>query len=144
MKEGEGGKAASGGGAGDGEATKPSVAVSDMGAWGMNVVSSVGIIMANKQLMSSGGYGFSFGNGSNPRAFIHSSGGRSPLSFESLVCNTFSKIIPLGSPGSDPVFFPNPPRPSQSPREETFYRFRTIQSEFLWIISKSASPPPES
>ncbi|KAK8962180.1 UDP-galactose transporter 2 [Platanthera guangdongensis] len=34
--------------------------VSDSGAWGMNVVSSVGIIMANKQLMSPGGYGFSF------------------------------------------------------------------------------------
>uniref|UniRef100_A0A7N0URP6 Sugar phosphate transporter domain-containing protein n=1 Tax=Kalanchoe fedtschenkoi TaxID=63787 RepID=A0A7N0URP6_KALFE len=34
--------------------------VSDVGAWGMNVVSSVGIIMANKQLMSSSGYGFSF------------------------------------------------------------------------------------
>ncbi|CAA7407465.1 unnamed protein product [Spirodela intermedia] len=59
MKEGEGGKPASGA-AGDGEGAKSSVAVSDMGAWGMNVVSSVGIIMANKQLMSSGGYGFSF------------------------------------------------------------------------------------
>ncbi|CAM8972268.1 hypothetical protein QQ045_028698 [Rhodiola kirilowii] len=35
-------------------------AVSDFGAWGMNVVSSVGIIMANKQLMSSSGYGFAF------------------------------------------------------------------------------------
>lgn len=35
--------------------------VSNAGAWGMNVVSSVGIIMANKQLMSPGGYGFSFG-----------------------------------------------------------------------------------
>ncbi|KAJ6843381.1 UDP-galactose transporter 2-like [Iris pallida] len=35
-------------------------AVSDAGAWGMNVVSSVGIIMANKQLMSPNGYGFSF------------------------------------------------------------------------------------
>ncbi|PKA49822.1 UDP-galactose transporter 2 [Apostasia shenzhenica] len=34
--------------------------VSDAGAWGMNVVSSVGIIMANKELMSPGGYGFSF------------------------------------------------------------------------------------
>ncbi|KAM7252846.1 hypothetical protein ACFE04_025464 [Oxalis oulophora] len=38
---------------------KPS-AVSDFGAWGMNVVSSVGIIMANKQLMSSTGYAFCF------------------------------------------------------------------------------------
>ncbi|XP_044511786.1 UDP-rhamnose/UDP-galactose transporter 2-like [Mangifera indica] len=38
---------------------KPS-AVSDVGAWAMNVISSVGIIMANKQLMSSSGYAFSF------------------------------------------------------------------------------------
>ena len=37
------------------------VVVSDTGAWAMNVVSSVGLIMANKQLMSAGGYGFSFG-----------------------------------------------------------------------------------
>jgi hypothetical protein len=36
-------------------------AVSDVGAWAMNVISSVGIIMANKQLMSSSGYAFSFG-----------------------------------------------------------------------------------
>lgn len=35
--------------------------VSDVGAWAMNVVSSVGIIMANKQLMSSTGYAFAFG-----------------------------------------------------------------------------------
>ena len=35
--------------------------VSDVGAWAMNVVSSVGIIMANKQLMSSNGYAFGFG-----------------------------------------------------------------------------------
>ncbi|KAI4390037.1 hypothetical protein MLD38_002192 [Melastoma candidum] len=42
----------------DGE--KKSSAVSDIGAWAMNVVSSVGIIMANKQLMSSGGYAFGF------------------------------------------------------------------------------------
>lgn len=34
--------------------------VSNAGAWGMNVVSSVGIIMANKELMSPSGYGFSF------------------------------------------------------------------------------------
>ncbi|CAM8878329.1 unnamed protein product [Rhodiola kirilowii] len=34
--------------------------VSDVGAWAMNVISSVGIIMANKQLMSSAGYGFGF------------------------------------------------------------------------------------
>ncbi|XP_044475990.1 UDP-rhamnose/UDP-galactose transporter 2-like isoform X2 [Mangifera indica] len=38
---------------------KPS-AVSDVGAWAMNVISSVGIIMANKQLMSSSGYAFGF------------------------------------------------------------------------------------
>ncbi|KAG1366947.1 putative UDP-rhamnose/UDP-galactose transporter 2 [Cocos nucifera] len=36
------------------------VVVSDIGAWAMNVVSSVGIIMANKQLMSAAGYGFSY------------------------------------------------------------------------------------
>ncbi|XP_068665808.1 UDP-rhamnose/UDP-galactose transporter 2-like isoform X1 [Aristolochia californica] len=35
-------------------------AVSDVGAWAMNVVSSVGIIMANKQLLSPSGYAFSF------------------------------------------------------------------------------------
>ncbi|KAJ9186258.1 hypothetical protein P3X46_001856 [Hevea brasiliensis] len=35
-------------------------AVSDVGAWAMNVISSVGIIMANKQLMSSSGFAFSF------------------------------------------------------------------------------------
>lgn len=34
--------------------------VSDVGAWAMNVISSVGIIMANKQLMSPNGYAFSF------------------------------------------------------------------------------------
>ncbi|CAM8986833.1 hypothetical protein QQ045_007045 [Rhodiola kirilowii] len=34
--------------------------VSDVGAWAMNVISSVGIIMANMQLMSSAGYGFGF------------------------------------------------------------------------------------
>lgn len=33
--------------------------VSDVGAWAMNVISSVGIIMANKQVMS--GYNFRFG-----------------------------------------------------------------------------------
>jgi solute carrier family 35 protein E3 len=35
-------------------------AVSDAGAWAMNVISSVGIIMANKQVMSAGGYDFRF------------------------------------------------------------------------------------
>ncbi|BFG42540.1 UDP-galactose transporter 2 [Prunus yedoensis var. nudiflora] len=34
--------------------------VSDVGAWGMNIVSSVGIIMANKQLMSPHGFAFGF------------------------------------------------------------------------------------
>ncbi|KAM0950426.1 putative sugar phosphate transporter domain-containing protein [Dioscorea sansibarensis] len=34
--------------------------VSNGGAWAMNVVSSVGIIMVNKQLMSSSGYAFRF------------------------------------------------------------------------------------
>ncbi|XWS68394.1 hypothetical protein CRYUN_Cryun04dG0086300 [Craigia yunnanensis] len=41
------------------EKKQPS-AVSDMGAWAMNVISSVGLIMANKQLMSPGGYAFVF------------------------------------------------------------------------------------
>lgn len=44
------------------EAEKKSAMVSDVGAWAMNVVSSVGIILANKQLMSNNGYSFSFGN----------------------------------------------------------------------------------
>ncbi|OMO72140.1 hypothetical protein CCACVL1_17925 [Corchorus capsularis] len=42
------------------EEKKTSSAVSDMGAWAMNVVSSVGLIMANKQLMSPNGYAFVF------------------------------------------------------------------------------------
>ncbi|KAH1267887.1 UDP-rhamnose/UDP-galactose transporter 2 [Glycine max] len=42
------------------ESEKKSSAISDVGAWAMNVVSSVGIIMANKQLMSNNGYAFSF------------------------------------------------------------------------------------
>lgn len=42
------------------EGEKKSSAVSDVGAWAMNVISSVGIIMANKQLMSNNGYAFSF------------------------------------------------------------------------------------
>ncbi|KAG9455527.1 hypothetical protein H6P81_000035 [Aristolochia fimbriata] len=42
------------------EATEKKSSVSDVGAWAMNVVSSVGIIMANKQLMSPSGYAFSF------------------------------------------------------------------------------------
>ncbi|KAG0467889.1 hypothetical protein HPP92_017217 [Vanilla planifolia] len=40
--------------------SKKSSAISDVGAWAMNVISSVGIIMANKQLMSSSGYAFTF------------------------------------------------------------------------------------
>ncbi|PKI54712.1 UDP-rhamnose/UDP-galactose transporter 1-like [Punica granatum] len=42
------------------ESEKKQSMVSDVGAWAMNVVSSVGIIMANKQLMSNSGYAFSF------------------------------------------------------------------------------------
>lgn len=34
--------------------------VSDVGAWAMNIVSSVGIIMANKEVMSTSGYDFRF------------------------------------------------------------------------------------
>jgi hypothetical protein len=51
------------------EAEKKTPVVSDLGAWGMNVVSSVGIIMANKQLMSSAGYAFSFGTRPSPPPF---------------------------------------------------------------------------
>jgi hypothetical protein len=50
--------------AAENERKSPS-AVSDMGAWAMNVISSVGIIMANKQLMSSSGFAFSFGSSSS-------------------------------------------------------------------------------
>uniref|UniRef100_A0A2N9J790 Sugar phosphate transporter domain-containing protein n=1 Tax=Fagus sylvatica TaxID=28930 RepID=A0A2N9J790_FAGSY len=43
------------------EEKKPSsVIVSDVGAWAMNIISSVGIIMANKQLMSPSGFSFAF------------------------------------------------------------------------------------
>ncbi|XP_072978748.1 UDP-rhamnose/UDP-galactose transporter 2-like [Typha angustifolia] len=42
------------------EGEKKKSPVSDVGAWGMNVVSSVGLIMTNKQLMSPAGYAFSF------------------------------------------------------------------------------------
>lgn len=34
--------------------------VTDMGAWAMNIISSVGIIMANKQVMSRSGYNYRF------------------------------------------------------------------------------------
>lgn len=40
---------------------KASSRVSNVGAWAMNVTSSVGIIMANKQLMFSSGFAFTFG-----------------------------------------------------------------------------------
>ena len=40
---------------------RKSSSVSDVGAWGMNIISSVGIIMVNKQLMSQTGFAFSFG-----------------------------------------------------------------------------------
>ncbi|XP_057469774.1 UDP-rhamnose/UDP-galactose transporter 1-like isoform X3 [Actinidia eriantha] len=42
------------------EGEKKSAAISDVGAWAMNVISSVGIILANKQLMSLSGYAFTF------------------------------------------------------------------------------------
>lgn len=42
------------------EEEKRSSPLPDVGAWAMNVVSSVFLIMANKQLMSSAGYAFSF------------------------------------------------------------------------------------
>ncbi|KAL3639856.1 UDP-rhamnose/UDP-galactose transporter 1 [Castilleja foliolosa] len=42
------------------ESVKKSSPVSDVGAWAMNIISSVGIIMANKQLMSANGYSFTF------------------------------------------------------------------------------------
>lgn len=42
------------------DSDKKASAVSDVGAWAMNVVSSVGIILANKQLMSNRGYSFCF------------------------------------------------------------------------------------
>lgn len=51
------------------EAEKKSSAVSDVGAWAMNIVSSVGIIMANKQLMSANGYAFSFGETKSYRSY---------------------------------------------------------------------------
>ncbi|KAG6467302.1 hypothetical protein ZIOFF_074859 [Zingiber officinale] len=43
------------------DAGKKKPVVSDAGAWAMNVVSAVGLIMANKRLMSNSGYAFSFG-----------------------------------------------------------------------------------
>jgi hypothetical protein len=41
--------------------SSPAATISNVGAWAMNIVSSVGIIMANKQLMSNNGYVFTFG-----------------------------------------------------------------------------------
>lgn len=43
------------------EVEKESTGLSDAGAWALNVISSVGVIMANKKLMSSHGYAFSYG-----------------------------------------------------------------------------------
>ncbi|KAK2425553.1 Nucleotide-sugar transporter family protein [Trifolium repens] len=40
--------------------SSPAATISNVGAWAMNIVSSVGIIMANKQLMSNNGYFFTF------------------------------------------------------------------------------------
>ncbi|XP_074378221.1 UDP-rhamnose/UDP-galactose transporter 3-like [Apium graveolens] len=42
------------------EVEKEQSGLSDAGAWALNVISSVGVIMANKKLMSSHGYAFSF------------------------------------------------------------------------------------
>jgi hypothetical protein len=36
--------------------------ISDVDAWAMTILSSVGIIMANKHVMSASGYDFSLGN----------------------------------------------------------------------------------
>ncbi|RRT40058.1 hypothetical protein B296_00048390, partial [Ensete ventricosum] len=65
----------------DGEKKKPMV--SDAGAWAMNVVSAVGLIMANKQLMSNSGYGFSFGT---PALLTCLSSSISKLSIIPVVC----------------------------------------------------------
>lgn len=43
------------------EKSEKKSSVSDAGAWALNVCSSVGIIMANKQVMSPSGYEFQFG-----------------------------------------------------------------------------------
>lgn len=46
----------------DVEKESSSGGLSDAGAWALNVISSVGVIMANKKLMSShGGYAFTYG-----------------------------------------------------------------------------------
>ncbi|KAK1393435.1 UDP-galactose transporter 2 [Heracleum sosnowskyi] len=42
------------------EVVKEASGLSDVSAWGLNVISSVGVIMANKQLMSSHGYAFTY------------------------------------------------------------------------------------
>ncbi|KAK2651272.1 hypothetical protein Ddye_018761 [Dipteronia dyeriana] len=44
----------------EGQSKSAASSVSDVGAWGMNIVSSVGLIMANKQLMSPNGFAFGF------------------------------------------------------------------------------------
>eukprot|EP01018_Ginkgo_biloba_P034311 Gb_37975 [translate_table: standard] len=43
-----------------GMASEKKSSVSDVGCWAMNVISSVGIILANKQVMSGSGYDFRF------------------------------------------------------------------------------------
>lgn len=73
--------------------------VSDVGAWAMNVVSSVGIIMANKQLMSPNGYGFSFGNPPPPPAFADSGLIRGICGGLSVKNGVFTRLIWLGFVG---------------------------------------------
>lgn len=85
---------------GEMEAEKKPPAVSDVGAWAMNVVSSVGIIMANKQLMSSSGYAFSFGT---LRAFARSSS--SPFPSPQIWIRRFGFVPGDAAAGSDFFFF---------------------------------------
>lgn len=68
------------------ESEKKSSYVSDVGAWAMNVVSSVGIIMANKQLMSANGYAFTFGKSPFCFCFNFSGGVQISLEFFDVVC----------------------------------------------------------
>lgn len=76
------------------ESEKKSSAISDVGAWAMNVVSSVGIIMANKQLMSNNGYAFSFGQSlSSQLLFLYVMFGSETGSNRSLISSTFSCIL---------------------------------------------------
>lgn len=73
------------------ESEKKSSAISDVGAWAMNVVSSVGIIMANKQLMSNNGYAFSFGQPLSSQLYVMF--GSETESNRSLISSTFSCIL---------------------------------------------------